>query len=54
MKINSDIERIGDLAVNIAERSEVLALVPTLPFRPGRVEDGGGHQAHVRDSPTRS
>jgi phosphate transport system protein len=34
MKINSDLERIGDLAVNIAERSLVLAEVPTLPFRP--------------------
>ncbi len=34
MKINSDLERIGDLAVNIAERSEVLAAVETLPFRP--------------------
>jgi phosphate transport system protein len=34
MKINSDLERIGDLAVNIAERAEVLAFVPPLPFRP--------------------
>ncbi len=34
LKINSDLERIGDLAVNIAERSEVLALVDLLPFRP--------------------
>ncbi|MBI4878400.1 MAG: phosphate signaling complex protein PhoU [Planctomycetes bacterium] len=34
MKINSDLERIGDLAVNIAERSEVLAAVESLPFRP--------------------
>jgi phosphate transport system protein len=34
LKINSDLERIGDLAVNIAERSEVLALVDALPFRP--------------------
>ncbi|MEY2747943.1 MAG: hypothetical protein RL112_2985 [Planctomycetota bacterium] len=34
MKINSDLERMGDLAVNIAERAEVLAEVPPLPFRP--------------------
>lgn len=34
LKINSDLERIGDLAVNIAERSEVLAAVESLPFRP--------------------
>lgn len=34
MKINSDLERIGDLAVNIAERADVLAAVPSLPFRP--------------------
>ena len=34
MKINSDLERIGDLAVNIAERSEVLAAIEHLPFRP--------------------
>ncbi|HET6203196.1 MAG TPA: phosphate signaling complex protein PhoU [Planctomycetota bacterium] len=34
MKINSDLERMADLAVNIAERAEVLATVPPLPFRP--------------------
>lgn len=34
MKINSDLERMADLAVNIAERAEVLADVPPLPFRP--------------------
>jgi phosphate transport system protein len=34
MKINSDLERMADLAVNIAERAEVLAGVPPLPFRP--------------------
>ncbi|MBL8859073.1 MAG: phosphate signaling complex protein PhoU [Planctomycetes bacterium] len=34
MKVNSDLERMGDLAVNIAERAEVLAEVPPLPFRP--------------------
>lgn len=34
MKINSDLERMADLAVNIAERAEVLAVVLPLPFRP--------------------
>ncbi len=34
MKINSDLERMADLACNIAERAEVLAAVPPLPFRP--------------------
>ena len=34
LKINSDLERMADLAVNIAERAEVLAQVPPLPFRP--------------------
>jgi phosphate transport system protein len=34
MKINSDLERMADLAANIAERAEVLAEVPPLPFRP--------------------
>jgi phosphate transport system protein len=34
LKINSDLERMADLAVNIAERAEVLASVPPLPFRP--------------------
>src|SRR5262245_59205568 len=34
MKGNSELERMADLAVNIAERAEVLAEVPPLPFRP--------------------
>jgi phosphate transport system protein len=34
LKINSDLERMADLAVNIAKRAEVLAGVPPLPFRP--------------------
>ena len=34
LKINSDLERMADLAVNIAKRAEVLADVPPLPFRP--------------------
>jgi phosphate transport system protein len=34
LKINSDLERMADLAVNIAKRAEVLAQVPPLPFRP--------------------
>lgn len=31
LKINNDLERIGDLAVNIAERSVVLATMPGFP-----------------------
>lgn len=34
LKINSDLERMADLAVNIAERAEILSEVPPLPFRP--------------------
>lgn len=34
LKINSDLERMADLAAKIAERAEVLAVVPPLPFRP--------------------
>ena len=34
LKINSDLERMADLATNIAERAEVLSQVPPLPFRP--------------------
>lgn len=34
LKVNSDLERMADLAVNVAERAEILAGVPPLPFRP--------------------
>ena len=34
LKVNSDLERMADLAVNVAERAEVLSQVPPLPFRP--------------------
>ena len=34
LKINNDLERIGDLAVNIAERSLSLALKPDFEFSP--------------------
>jgi phosphate transport system protein len=34
LKINSDLERMADLAVNIAKRAVVLSGVPPLPFRP--------------------
>jgi len=34
LKINSDLERMADLAANIAKRAEVLAEVAPLPFRP--------------------
>jgi len=32
LKINSDLERIGDMAVNIAERAESLCELPEIPF----------------------
>ncbi len=34
LKINSDLERMADLAANVAERAEVLSQVPPIPFRP--------------------
>ena len=38
LKINNDLERIGDLAVNIAERSAFLAEHPPVGFSLGLVE----------------
>lgn len=32
LKINNDLERIGDLAANIAERTEILAECPSVPY----------------------
>ncbi|MGL4513069.1 MAG: phosphate signaling complex protein PhoU [Lacipirellulaceae bacterium] len=32
LKVNSDLERIADLAVNIGERTDALAMCPTLPM----------------------
>ena len=49
MKINSDLERMGDLAVNIAERAEVLAEVPPLPFRPDVSRMAGVVKRTVRE-----
>jgi len=49
MKINSDLERIGDLATNIAERAEVLAFVPALPFRPDVSRMAAVSKRMVRD-----
>jgi phosphate transport system protein len=37
LKINGDLERMADLAVNIAERVVTLGAMPTLPF-PGRLQ----------------
>src|SRR5271156_3849482 len=37
LKINSDLERMADLCVNIAERVVTLGSMPTLPF-PGRLQ----------------
>ena len=49
LKINSDLERMADLAVNIAERAEVLAGVPPLPFRPDVSRLAGLAKRMVRD-----
>lgn len=49
MKVNSDLERMADLAVNIAERAEVLAEVPPLPFRPDVTRLAAVAKRMVRD-----
>ena len=49
MKINSDLERMADLAVNIAERAELLAEVPPLPFRPDVTRLAAQVKRMVRD-----
>ncbi len=49
LKINSDLERMADLAVNIAERAETLAKVPPLPFRPDVSEMATIVKKMVRD-----
>jgi len=49
MKINSDLERMADLAANIAERAEVLATVPPLPFRPDVSRMAGVVKQMVRE-----
>lgn len=50
LKINSDLERMADLAVNIAERAEVLAAVPPLPFRPDVSRLAATAKRMLRDS----
>ncbi len=49
LKINSDLERMADLAANIAERAEVLAQVPPLPFRPDVSRMAGVVKGMVRE-----
>jgi phosphate transport system protein len=49
LKINSDLERMADLAVNISERAEVLAAVPPLPFRPDISRMAGVAKQMVRE-----
>ncbi|MEY2786217.1 MAG: hypothetical protein RL277_2429 [Planctomycetota bacterium] len=50
LKINSDLERMADLAVNIAERAEVLSNVPPLPFRPDVTRLAATAKRMLRDS----
>jgi phosphate transport system protein len=50
LKINSDLERMADLAVNIAERAEVLSGVPPLPFRPDVTRLAATAKRMLRDS----
>ena len=50
LKINSDLERMADLAVNVAERAEVLSLVPPLPFRPDVTRLAATAKRMLRDS----
>jgi phosphate transport system protein len=50
LKINSDLERIADLAVNIAERSLFLASQERLPMRFNFVKMGEKAQAMLRKS----
>jgi phosphate transport system protein len=50
LKINSDLERMADLAVNIAERAEVLSHVSPLPFRPDVTRLAATAKRMLRDS----
>ena len=50
LKINSDLERIGDLAVNIAERAVFLAGQPKVNVSLGLVEMAHGTQAMLKKS----
>jgi phosphate transport system protein len=50
MKVNSDLERMGDLAVNVAERAAYLAANPPLPVDLDFQRMGEVVRAMVRDS----
>ena len=50
MKINSDLERIGDLAVNIAERTLDLLKVPSLKLRLNIPKMAASAQVMLKDS----
>ena len=50
MKINSDLERIGDLAVNIAQRTLDLIKVPPLKLRLNIPKMAASAQAMLKDS----
>ena len=50
MKINSDLERIGDLAVNISERTLDLLKVPPLKLRLNIPKMAAASQAMLKDS----
>ncbi|MFQ5670719.1 MAG: phosphate signaling complex protein PhoU [Acidobacteriota bacterium] len=50
LKVNNDLERMGDLAVNIAERADYLARHPPLTLPADLREMADGTRAMVRDS----
>ncbi len=50
LKVNNDLERMGDLAVNIAERADYLARHAVLPLPGELVRMADGVRAMVRDS----
>ncbi len=50
LKINNDLERMGDLAVNIARRGEYLASVPRIDFPPGLEDMARKTQDMVKSS----
>jgi phosphate transport system protein len=50
LKINNDIERVGDLAVNIAERTLFLCVEPPIEVPPGLVEMSSKALAMLRGS----
>jgi phosphate transport system protein len=50
MKVNNDLERMGDLAVNMAERALILSSQEPLPFRLGFDTMGEKVRAMVKES----